>query len=93
MKKTFKRVLSTVLALCVLLASATCLMGMSVSADETPANTTVFVWENAPLDQYLRFGGCGYTDLLKGIADVLWGQDEGEEVKISFDYYNPDGGS
>jgi len=99
MKTTFKRVLSTVIALCVLLASATCLMGMSVSADETPTDTTVFVWKDAPNNlsntsaQYVRFGGCGYTDLLKGIADVLWGQDEGETVRITFDYYNPDGGA
>ena len=37
MKTTFKRALSTILALCILVATATCLMGISVFAEE-PTN-------------------------------------------------------
>ena len=38
MNKIFKRTLSTLLALCVLLASATCLMGISVFAEDELIN-------------------------------------------------------
>jgi len=96
MKATFKRVLSTVLALCVLLASATCLMGMTASAETTPSastDTTVFEYVDALQDQYIRFGGCGQSGNYKGLPDVLWGQDVGETIRITLDYYNPDGGS
>ena len=79
MKTTFKRVLSTVIALCVLLASATCLMGMTASADDT----VVYAWTNPGQYKIAMPQGSG---LVTGNAVT---GDTPTTHRITFDYYNP----
>ena len=101
MKTSFKRILSVVIALCVLLASATWLMSMTASADDSAnelwadnANTKAFNLTNTS-------GGAGYLFFLdpdnktadnangfEKIYDAYFGITTGETVKFSFDYFN-----
>ena len=82
MKKTFKRVLSTVLALCVLLASATCLMGITASATDEVKAFGIELWSDGEKQFYFYDTQAG-----KNIEAAYTGINAGDKVSITFDYF------
>ena len=81
MKTTFKRALSIVIAVCVLLASATCLIGISSFAETPDDNTVAYLWTFAQTD---------VTNYLQSNGASIKATGTGEHtVRYSFDYYVP----
>ena len=80
MKTNFKRVLSVIVAFCLLITSALCLAGINSAAD-TPDTTTVYKWD---------FGTVETTNYLKNASgNIATNASEGNSVRYSFDYYVP----
>ena len=81
MKTTFKKVLSVVLALCVLLTSAVCIMGITASAAEETVTLNTKVHR-------VKTTGTGTTFYFSPTSSATsTGGKTGGSVRLSFDYY------
>ena len=82
MKTTFKKILSTVIALCVLLSSAVCLLGLSSSAETTPNDTVVYK---------IVYKDLNTTNQMLSAEDIIAATEitSGNSLRMSFDYYIP----